>query len=116
AAPVEMIDRECEIAAALGDGVQHLDAGGDDLGADAVARNGCDPVGLHADTLWNEPAEITDRIDRRNGDGSPPERRPTCARTIAEAERRLSLTTGLDRHRSPSDHQCASRWQSSKCD
>src|SRR5690348_7275745 len=47
AAPVEMIDLELEAPLALGQRLQHLDAGGYHLGADSVAGNGGDPVGLH---------------------------------------------------------------------
>ena len=45
--PVEMIDLELEIAVALGQRVQHLDACGNDFGADPVARDGCYGVRLH---------------------------------------------------------------------
>ena len=45
--PVEMVDLEFEIAVALRQGVQHLDACGNDFGADAVARDGCYGVRLH---------------------------------------------------------------------
>ena len=46
-APVEVIDGELEAAVAAGERLQDLDAGGDHLGADAVAGNGCNLVGLH---------------------------------------------------------------------
>ena len=45
--PVEMIDLELKTAVALGQRVQDLDAGGNDFGADPVARDRCDGVGLH---------------------------------------------------------------------
>src|SRR5258706_8971184 len=47
AAPVEVVNREPEAPLARRDGVEHLDAGRDHLGADAVARDGRDRVGLH---------------------------------------------------------------------
>src|ERR1051326_4566311 len=48
AAPVEAIDLEAEAAVALGQRLEHLDAGRDHFGADAVARNGGEPVDFHA--------------------------------------------------------------------
>ena len=47
AAPVEMIELECETAFALGDCGERLHAGGDDFRADAVAGDGRDRVGFH---------------------------------------------------------------------
>ena len=46
-APVEMVEGEREAAVALGAGLQHLDARGDHLLADAVAGNGGNAIGAH---------------------------------------------------------------------
>src|SRR5262249_4968590 len=47
ATPVEMVDLEAEAAVALGDRVQHLDAGGSYFRADPVAGDGRDGIGFH---------------------------------------------------------------------
>ena len=46
-APVEVMDAELEISAALLEHLQHLQTGGDDLGADPVGRNGGNLVFAH---------------------------------------------------------------------
>ena len=46
-APVEVVDLEREVAVARRQRVEHLEAGGDDLGADAVGRDGGDRVFAH---------------------------------------------------------------------
>jgi hypothetical protein len=48
AAPVEVLELEAERGARLGEGFQHLPAGGNDFLADAVTGNGGDRIGLHA--------------------------------------------------------------------
>ena len=45
--PLEMIEDQTKTAVALGTQGEHLDAGGDHLGADAVSRDGGDPVLAH---------------------------------------------------------------------
>ncbi len=47
AAPVEMVDLKRNAAVPLGQGIQYLDAGRDDLGSDTVPGNGCDLVFFH---------------------------------------------------------------------
>ena len=47
AAPVEVVEPDFETALALGERGERLDAGGDDLCADAVAGNGRNCVGFH---------------------------------------------------------------------
>jgi hypothetical protein len=47
-APVEVGDLELEAAIALGADLEHLEAGGDHLRPDAVARNGCNSMCTHS--------------------------------------------------------------------
>ena len=46
-----MVDDQREVAVARGDGVQHFQAGADDLGADAVGGDGGDAVFAHGAAL-----------------------------------------------------------------
>jgi hypothetical protein len=55
-----MIDLEGKTAGALGQRVQHLDAGGNDFGADPVTRDRCDGIGLHEVSPEREVRRISD--------------------------------------------------------
>ena len=57
-APVEALEVELEAPVALGQRLENLDAGGDDFLADAITRDGCDPVAVHRLVLLAVAADM----------------------------------------------------------
>ena len=69
--PVVVIDREFELAVLGGDRFQHFQAGGDDLGADAVGGDGGDAVRAHGYSAGAEIAPTGDSSSRKRASGGP---------------------------------------------